>query len=164
MGATPIKRPWTDPLEDAIFLISLIDTVPQDGVLNGWKMYSILSSLEIHLQIWRKIGGEDYMLISSTMVNSQVGTYNLTINETMVKTGDVLGIYFPYKNPIPWNDFPCYEASELLRYVYEPSSVEVGQGFTFQSAPLAWNPCRHYSLQALICELGHSLKFKLIIA
>ena len=67
-----------------------------------------------------------------------------------VNTGDVLAFYFPGQNPMPYDQVSCFSQEDQLRYLYDPSSVASDGDYMFKVAPLAWNPCRDYSLQLVI--------------
>ena len=80
-----------------------------------------------------------------------------------VQPQDILGIYFPEKNPIPFDkktsDCDRDNAVFYLRY---PSSVRVGKTFDFTMMTSSkWFPCREYSMQAVI-ETGITLIYNLI--
>ena len=69
-----------------------------------------------------------------------------------VRRGDVVGVYFPKYNPIPWSAAACNHDNEHL-YKYNPYGptmrsrvVEV----VFDRAMNDWNPCRHYSINATV--------------
>ena len=75
-----------------------------------------------------------------------------------VRRGDVIGIYFPRYNPIPWSSVECRHGNAHL-YKYNPYSVTMilsGQrDVVFDTGRQDWNPCRAYSVNATIMdELG----------
>jgi len=75
-----------------------------------------------------------------------------------VRRRDVIGIYFPRYNPIPWSTVECRHGNEHL-YKYNPYSVTMvlsGQrDVVFDTGRQDWNPCRAYSVNATVMdELG----------
>ncbi len=77
---------------------------------------------------------------------------NYTLDHPLaVQSGDVLGFSFPGRDPIPYDRHECYSPEEQLRYLVDPEAdMEVGTGYNFQVAALAWGPCRDYSLLAIV--------------
>ena len=78
--------------------------------------------------------------------------YFLFLYNSQVQPQDIIGIYFPEKNPIPFDkkthDCDRDRAAFYLRY---PSSVRVGKTFDFTMITSSkWFPCREYSMQAVI--------------
>ncbi|KAK2168009.1 hypothetical protein LSH36_21g02016 [Paralvinella palmiformis] len=81
--------------------------------------------------------------------NSYTRFRRSTIDQIYVEVGDILGVYFPEKNPIPYTTKECYSLDEHLRYSYGLDDVPViGRGYDFKIAPLNWSPCRKYHIQA----------------
>ena len=50
----------------------------------------------------------------------------------------------------------CFSQEDQLRYLYDPMDVTLGKAYQFKVAPLAWNPCREYSLQLIIGKQSHN--------
>lgn len=76
-----------------------------------------------------------------------------------VRRGDVIGIFFPRYNPIPWSAVECRHGNEHL-YKYNPYSVSMimagERDVVFDTGREDWNPCRAYSVNASIMDaLGH---------
>jgi len=76
-----------------------------------------------------------------------------------VRRGDVVGIYFPRYNPIPWSAVACRRGNEHL-YKYNPYSVTMimsgERDVVFDTGRTDWKPCRAYSVNATIMdEHGH---------
>ena len=118
--------------------------------------------------MWRPKNTLTFSLVSQTHLTNvqstiQNGSYDVISLELPpdevipVQTGDVIGVYFPGKNPIPWRSNACYESAEQLRYVYKPqldgdeTTLLIGRELEFETAPLALQPCRTYMLQ---CRVG----------
>ena len=75
-----------------------------------------------------------------------------------VRRRDVIGIYFPRYNPIPWSTADCRHGNEHL-YKYNPYSVTMvlsgERDVVFDTGRQDWNPCRAYSVNATIMgQLG----------
>jgi len=91
---------------------------------------------------------------------------NLTIDQFIaVEPGDVLGLYAPRYNPLPWTSVPCADARQRpLVSADEPASaagrpVVVGRRLSFVTAPppppttsgaQPVSVCRQYSFSALL--------------
>ena len=117
------------------------------------------------MQVWRERASNIFDLVGQTRLGGiqktiADGDYDVYTRELVeseqitVQAGDFIGFYFSGVNPVPWRGKVCYESEEQLRYVYQPvfnSGVPVvGETRTFTVAPLAWDPCREYFLQARI--------------
>jgi len=72
-----------------------------------------------------------------------------------VRRGDVIGIYFPRYNPIPWSTVECRHGNEHL-YKYNPYSVTMvmagERDVVFDTGREDWIPCRAYSVNATIMD------------
>ena len=87
---------------------------------------------------------------------------NLTIEQFIaVEPGDVLGLYAPRYNPLPWTSVPCADARQRPLVSVEPTApgggrpVVVGRRLSFAAAPpppstSPVSACRQYSLSALL--------------
>ena len=86
---------------------------------------------------------------------------NLTIEQFIaIEPGDVLGLYAPEYNPLPWTSVPCADARQ--RPLISPQSATsgrslvVGRRLSFVTAPAPTNgrlpvsSCRQYSFSALL--------------
>jgi len=88
---------------------------------------------------------------------------NLTIDQFIaVEPGDVLGLYAPKYNPLPWTSVPCADARQRPLVSVETTSdgppVVVGRRLTFVAAPppsgdAPVSTCRQYSFSALLGQL-----------
>ena len=66
--------------------------------------------------------------------------------------GDVIGLYFPHINPIPYDDVQCYIVEEeSFWFKYEPGKVNVDSEHVFRIIPATYeHPCREYAFRAII--------------
>ena len=66
-----------------------------------------------------------------------------------VQPHDVIGMYFPNRNPIPFDSRRCDgNAGFYRRY---PGNVRSGRVFDFDKiTDYRWFPCREYSIQAVV--------------
>ena len=46
-----------------------------------------------------------------------------------VLRGDLIGLYFPNANPIPYEETACFTEADQLRYQYDPDSVMTSSSF-----------------------------------
>ena len=81
--------------------------------------------------------------VTNTEVTRQLSGYDEVIP---VVKGDLIALYFPLGNPIPYSTFACNSNMEKLRFTYEPITMDTGDQFDFETAPLNLDPCRHYSV------------------
>ena len=66
---------------------------------------------------------------------------------------DVIGIYFPNKNSIPYLTVPCDGSNnDHLRYKINPEKVKINSKFSFDIGPPSMHPCRIYSFNVGIGE------------
>ncbi len=69
-----------------------------------------------------------------------------------VQPEDVVGLYFPEKNPVPFDSRECDDNAGYYRRF--PGNVRVGKSFRFDRiTDFRWFPCREYSIQATV-EMG----------
>ena len=113
----------------------------------------------VSLQIWRYVklthAGEVFQLIGQTEYQiSGQGISTVTLaeeNQISLQEGDTLGVYFQYTNPITYDTRDCYSSEEQLRYNDEPRDLSSpGVEVEFTMAVLSWDPCRLYSIEAVI--------------
>ena len=99
----------------------------QDGQVVAWDVYTTRGrrSQAVHLQIWRPVRPADnrYRFVGETVtVALWVGHSRFVMyprDRISVRRGDVIGIYFPKYNPIPWSAADCSHGNEHL-YKYSP--------------------------------------------
>lgn len=154
----------------------------------AWNVYTTRGrrSQYVHLQFWRPAAPAApstrpdnpvrYRLVGETVIQALWVGHNLFTlyprDRIAVRRGDVLGIYFPKYNPIPYTQAPCRAggANEyLFRADYsppadgpEPSSyTSGGHGEVAVPPPppphevafdRAVNDCRQYSINATIMD------------
>ena len=154
----------TDDTLNSIFIPSLAQRIQRNGRLKSWTVAFAFDSTEIFLEVWRETAANVFTLAGQTRVQGVTRTTNTpsltrtielaTQQQIRVLAGDVLGFFFPNSNPIPWSGSVCYESDEQMRYVYQPALhngvPSINTTLIFTVAPLAWDPCRTYMLQATI--------------
>jgi len=121
-------------------------------------------------------GGSFYSLVGQTAFRPKELRFhqiNLTIDQFIaIEPGDVLGLYAPEYNPLPWTSVPCADARQrpLVAETQTETETEssssgrhrpavvVGSRFTFVPSPpptngLPASTCRQYSFSALLGRL-----------
>ena len=134
------------------------NSIQDTGEITEWRAYFTQSNCKIYLQVWRlvkeSLEGETFNLVGQTQVKSVQGLHKVPLYSAAipVSPGDYIGFYFPDLNCIPFSTVECYWGKQRLRYVLDPDEgdVDVGNAFTLQVAPLNMDPCRQYSVQAII--------------
>ena len=117
------------------------------------------------LQVWRsktltRTGSEIYTLIGQTQIDIVNGT-GVVVAELKeekdhidVQKDDVIGIYSPSDNPIPYTSKSCFAAEETLKYNDDPGDLSgtgvEGMELEFFEASLGFDPCRSFSVEMLI--------------
>jgi len=157
LGSAVTLRPNKDSAHNAIVIADPTNTVLADGVIAGWHIYAKIVSIEhrIFLQVWRpsKASNAVYTLVGQTYVEpTELRFHEIVLHASEfigVRSGDVLGLYFPSFNPIGWSSVPCGNAAQRYVYVRNPVNVTVGSRFHFRSATSGRNACRYYSIAAL---------------
>jgi len=96
---------------------------------------------------------------------------NLTIEHFIaIEPGDVLGLYAPENNPLPWTSVPCADARQRPLVSPQPPmsgrSLVVGRRLSFVTAPAPTNglpvsSCRQYSFSALLGLFIISIKINI---
>ena len=76
--------------------------------------------------------------------------------------GDLIGFYFPNRNPIPYNSFKCLEDSDRFLFKKEPKLVTEESIFQFQKVALSQDPCREFSIKVIMSKYLLLLDWKLL--
>ena len=88
---------------------------------------------------------------------TSVGVQNARASSPIaVRDGDVLGLYFPSQCIIPFSKYDCAHEQSYAVYVMEPNSrtLKIGTERKFSNDHHGGNPCRKYSLNAVISGTG----------
>jgi hypothetical protein len=161
-----------DSVKRAILIIDPTQRVVEDGFVTAWNVYTTRGrrSQYVHLQIWRPVRSNQnsYQYVGETIIQALWVGHNLFTlypnDRIAVQRGDVLGIYFPKYNPIPWSPAQCRGGNDhLIKHNYNPyeygpsdgstsQTSNVPREITFELAKTDWYPCRHYSLNATIMD------------
>ena len=165
-------RPNKDAARSAIVIGDPTNTVLSDGVVAAWQIYAKIVSIEhrVFLQVWRPsssasasqsvfdVAKSTYTLVGQTYVEpTELRFHEIVLQASEfigVRSGDVLGLYFPSFNPIGWSAVPCGSTAQRYAYVRNPANVTVGSRFHFRSATSGRNACRYYSFAALFGTLN----------
>ena len=110
---------------------------------------------EVYLQVWRPSEEQSgvYTLIAQTFFHPSELRFQevrLRAGEYIhVRRGDVLGLYFPNKNPLAYSSVPCAYNQQHYNYISKPKDFHVGYTLRFNKAPPGEHACRHYSFTAM---------------
>ena len=103
-----------------------------------------------------------YTLVGQTIFVAQwVGHNYVPINPAYrihIEPGDVIGLYFPKYNPVPWSPTTCTGQNAHV-FRRNPKNLQVGVEYKFSEAPKDWNPCRHYSINATVMNQEGESKY-----
>lgn len=70
-----------------------------------------------------------------------------------VHPGDVVGLYLPRRNPVPFDHRDCI-TGDMSLVMRSPARMHVGEAYDFREIkPSKYLPCRDYSVQATV-EVG----------
>lgn len=149
--------PHDDEAENSVIIPDPSQTAINDGVIKRWSVYVKVQSLKhvIYLQVWRPTNDENlYTLVGQTFYHPlELRFQEITLKPDQyipIQKGDVLGFYFPDKNPLAWSTVPCAFDIQAHRYINNPTGVSVGGTLEFDMAHfLQTGACRHYSLTAV---------------
>ena len=123
----------------------------------GWAAlfsFQTTASADVALQIWRKKGRDEYLLVGQTEYRHlRPGRYRKTLSSKQrieVEAGDVIGIQFHQFNPIPYDTVAtsCDQQEAGLYTDSTPSGVTPGVVYGFQRKAYSASTCRMYSLYA----------------
>jgi len=125
-----------------------------------WPISSKHTILAILFQIWRPVSvdGARYLWVNETMITALwVGYTNFLlrpIDRFPVQRGDVLGLYYPKYNPIPWSSVSCRPSGgdEILFKNNPQRLLKEERETTFEHGGNDLKPCRRYSLNATILD------------
>ena len=68
-----------------------------------------------------------------------------------IEKNDLIGLYFPKKNPIAYSVVPCSSLEQQYLYLENPSiDIEVDRTYTFRKPQNPSEGCRHYSFSAIL--------------
>jgi len=161
LGSEAIWRENEDQVKKAIVIIDPSQRLLTDGTVVGWSVYTTRGrrSQVVYLQVWRPVSPAEnrYLRVGETGITALwVGHNYFTLfpaDRIPVRRGDVIGIYFPSYNPIPWTGVPCrVEGGEHL-FKYNPFRLHMSANeMTFERGSSDSNPCRKYSLNATIMD------------
>jgi len=157
-----------DSLESSILLPDPRQDALSDGVITRWRLFVKILSIqhEVFLQVWRPSSkshdSSSYQLIGQTLVQpTELREIEAAANPPIqVRTGDVLGLYFPCYNPIGWTSVPC--ASRDQRYLFRSRmsrNASVGSTYKFERAATDEFTCRHYSFAGILGVYSTLLNF-----
>ena len=124
----------------------------------------------VQLTVWRRkdhvkqaqpnANEYSYVLVGMTPLYQpfKLRTHTITLTpqqHIQVKTGDVIGFYFPQHNPIGWTSVPCATNRQKYLLLEAPATLAVNKIYTFTSASGLAQPdnkfaCRKYSFKALL--------------
>ncbi len=113
---------------------------------------------EVFLQVWRPhpYHVRTYTLIDETYFHPTELRFQEVPLERhtyiQIQKKDILGLYFPKKNPIAWSQVPCSSLEQQYLYVENPPDIQVGQTITFSEPKDPNQGCRHYSFTAILGE------------
>lgn len=171
-------RESEDSVKRAILITDPSQRAVRDGYVTEWNVYTTRGrrSQYVHLQMWRPaavgrtVDNNKYQLVGETVIQALWVGHNLFTlypsDRIAVQRGDVLGIYFPKYNPIPWSPAPCHGETNqhLFKYNYNLfggqsqqrmsalGGVSRRREISFERAKTDWSPCRQYSLNATIMD------------
>jgi len=156
-GNPAVWRENNDSQKRAIIIIDPSQRIQKPGIVTGWHVYTTRSrrSQTVNLQIWRPVHIErrEYYLVSQTVFKAQWIGHNFIPlfpqDRIHARVDDVIGIYFPRYNPVPWVASPCRDGRGNAHYFkYNPKHLTLNKTFIMDSAKLDWEPCRIYSVNA----------------
>ena len=167
-------RELEDNVKRAILIVDPTQRVVEDGHVVAWDVYTSRGrrSQTVHLQMWRPVRPDHnrYQFVGETVtVALWIGHSRFTLyprDRIPVRRGDVIGIYFPKYNPVPWSVAECSHGNEHL-YKYNPYGPTMARDsiadVVFDRAMTDWNPCRQYSVNVTVMSDQGSLFFHMSI-
>jgi hypothetical protein len=168
-------RPGRDDVTSHVILPNPTQPILVDQTIVGWQLYATSISPEhaVRLTVWRQQGqGHNldlsndlehftYRLVAATPLYQpqRLRTHSVTLlpeQHVVVKRGDVIGIYFPLQNPIPWSQVPCQGSLQgyLSAAVSSSSRITLGTNYIFKRH----SACRIYSLRIVFGMYYNSVR------
>ena len=89
---------------------------------------------------------------------TELGRHNFVVEphrRVKFKQGDLIGVYFPSQNPIPFTKGQT-NCSHPTLYAHNIKTLNIGKIYAFRGKESGWNPCRIYSLYAEIVNTSKS--------
>ena len=157
-------REHLDHWNNSVLLLHPSDSFNHSGHVHSWHFYAN-RTVNVTLQIWRpmtlethqyKLVGQNFYNISATGIQNVVVSPNSRIP---FEEGDVIGVYFPSVNPIPFSKRTSNCSGPIL-YLHM-THPQLRRTYPFREREDGWNPCRVYSIHLQISNSSkcHSTLF-----
>ena len=146
-------REHLDHWNNSVLLLHPSDSFNHSGHVHSWHFYAN-RTVNVTLQIWRpmtleihqyKLVGQNFYNISATGIQNVVVSPNSRIP---FEEGDVIGVYFPSVNPIPFSKRTSNCSGPIL-YLHM-THPQLSRTYPFREREDGWNPCRVYSIHLQI--------------
>ena len=142
-------REHLDHWNNSVLLLHPADTFNHSGHVHSWHFYAN-RTVNVTLQVWRPIVSElhQFRLVGQNFYNiSSTGIQNVVVSPSSripFEEGDVIGVYFPTLNPIPFSKRTSNCSGPLL-YLHM-THPQLRRSYPFREKEDGWNPCRIYSI------------------
>ncbi len=148
-------REHLDHWNNSVLLLHPTDTFNHNGFIHSWHFFAN-RTVNLTLQIWRPtsaiVNHHQFKLVGENFYNvSYPGIQNVVVSQDRritFKEGDLIGVYFPSINPIPFSKNSSNCSSPIL-YLHK-TRPHLGRSYPFRQRQDGWNPCRIYSIHLQI--------------
>ncbi len=158
-------REHLDHWNNSVLLLHPADTFNHSGHVHSWHFFAN-RTVNVTLQVWRpvatssvhqfKLVGQNFFNISSTGIQNVVVSPG---DRIPFEEGDVIGVYFPSLNPIPFSKRTSSCSAPIL-YLHM-TRPKLRKTYPFRERQDGWNPCRVYSIHLQISNTSEYLSHKL---
>ncbi|ELT88399.1 hypothetical protein CAPTEDRAFT_222159 [Capitella teleta] len=162
-GHEAVLRPIEDKDRNVVVIPDPQQTALADGVIVAWRIYAKVISVEhnVSLEVWRPSNAarNQYTLVGKTFVIPRLRFQLEPIQPAHyihIRQGDVLAIYYPEKNPIPWSPVPCAYPAQRHLFLERPPEMSIGKTLHFTRSAHSRTACRHYSVTAVLANKTNS--------
>ncbi len=154
----PIEgREHLDHWNNSVLLLHPTDSFSHSGHVHSWHFFAN-RTVNLTLQVWRPITTShhshsyQYKLVGQNFYNvSTLGIQNVVLlpkSRIPFQEGDLIGVYFPSLNPIPFSKRSA-ECLQPILYLHL-THPQLERTYPFRAREAGWNPCRIYSIHLRI--------------
>ena len=165
IGNEVIPRSKNDGRKWAIIEMSSTMTVPFDGHVEAWNVYSDKDTTVV-MMIWRQdpLNDKKFTLIGQNFISLEAYKPNLVnvpdFNQINVKKGDVIGFWFPPHLDVGVKYDSCSDSKTKIYVLKVDTADQFIIGGTKEMSVTSYYRCRKYAIGALINPGKRNLKEK----
>jgi hypothetical protein len=156
-GYDAIPREHLDHWNNSIYILHPDDPFTHTGYVQSWHIFANRTA-NITFQIWRPVSNNHkFSLIGQNHFEIRtLGSQDFLVppdKRIKFHEGDLMGVYFPQQMPISFNKHDSNCSNPTL-YVHDITNPVKWKAYAFRTHESGWNPCRIYSIYAVILNMS----------